>query len=50
MGPHLEEIRFRRSRDCGFGVIEEEDLPRQALVKGAYLMDKLRRDRIAEHP
>jgi acetylornithine/LysW-gamma-L-lysine aminotransferase len=24
-------------------VIEEEDLPRQALVKGAYLMDKLRR-------
>ena len=24
-------------------VIEEEDLPRQALVKGAYMMDKLRK-------
>jgi acetylornithine/LysW-gamma-L-lysine aminotransferase len=28
---------------AALGVIEEEDLPRQALVKGAYLMDKLRR-------
>jgi acetylornithine/LysW-gamma-L-lysine aminotransferase len=27
---------------AALGVIEEEDLPRQALVKGAYLMDKLR--------
>ena len=28
---------------AALGVIEEEDLPRQALVKGAYLRDKLRR-------
>lgn len=28
---------------AALSVIEEEDLPRQALVKGAYLMDKLRR-------
>lgn len=28
---------------AALGVIEEEDLPRQALVKGAYLVDKLRR-------
>ena len=28
---------------AALGVIEEEDLPRQAEVKGAYLMDKLRR-------
>ncbi len=28
---------------AALGVMEEEDLPRQALVKGAYLMDKLRR-------
>lgn len=27
---------------AALGVMEEEDLPRQALVKGAYLMDKLR--------
>jgi len=27
---------------AALGVIEEEDLPRQALVKGAYLMDKLK--------
>lgn len=27
---------------AALGVIEEEDLPRQALVKGAYLMDRLR--------
>jgi acetylornithine/LysW-gamma-L-lysine aminotransferase len=27
---------------AALGVIEEEDLPRQALVKGAYLVDKLR--------
>src|ERR1700752_4529684 len=28
---------------AALGVMEEEDLPRQALVKGAYLMDKLRK-------
>lgn len=28
---------------AALGVIEEEDLPRQALVKGAYLRDRLRR-------
>lgn len=28
---------------AALSVMEEEDLPRQALVKGAYLMDKLRR-------
>ena len=28
---------------AALGVIEEDDLPRQALVKGAYLIDKLRR-------
>ena len=28
---------------AALGVVEEEDLPRQALVKGAYLMDKLKR-------
>ncbi len=28
---------------AALSVIEEEDLPRQALVKGAYLMDKLRK-------
>ncbi|MCI0551654.1 MAG: aspartate aminotransferase family protein [Anaerolineae bacterium] len=28
---------------AALGVMEEEDLPRQALVKGAYLMDKLKR-------
>jgi acetylornithine/LysW-gamma-L-lysine aminotransferase len=28
---------------AALGVIEEEDLPRQAQVKGAYLMDKLRK-------
>lgn len=28
---------------AALGVMEEEELPRQALVKGAYLMDKLRR-------
>jgi acetylornithine/LysW-gamma-L-lysine aminotransferase len=28
---------------AALGVLEEEDLPRQALVKGAYLMDKLRK-------
>jgi acetylornithine/LysW-gamma-L-lysine aminotransferase len=28
---------------AALGVIEEENLPRQALVKGAYLLDKLRR-------
>ena len=28
---------------AALGVMEEEDLPRQAMVKGAYLMDKLRR-------
>jgi len=28
---------------AALGVIEEEDLPRQALVKGAYLIDKLRK-------
>ena len=27
---------------AALGVLEEEDLPRQALVKGAYLMDKLK--------
>ncbi len=27
---------------AALGVIEEEDLPRQALVKGTYLMDKLK--------
>jgi acetylornithine/LysW-gamma-L-lysine aminotransferase len=27
---------------AALGVMEEEDLPRQALVKGAYLMDKLK--------
>jgi LysW-gamma-L-lysine/LysW-L-ornithine aminotransferase len=28
---------------AALGVLEEEDLPRQALVKGAYLLDKLKR-------
>jgi LysW-gamma-L-lysine/LysW-L-ornithine aminotransferase len=28
---------------AALGVIEDEDLPRQSLVKGAYLMDKLRK-------
>ena len=28
---------------AALGVMDEEDLPRQALVKGAYLMDKLRK-------
>ena len=28
---------------AALGVMEEEDLPRQALVKGAYLMDQLKR-------
>ena len=28
---------------AALGVMEEEDLPREALVKGAYLMDKLRK-------
>ena len=34
---------------AALNVIEEEDLPRQALIKGAYLMDKLKTNRIASH-